>query len=235
MGPDGGSELPWDGQARGELQVTGPWIAREYYRDPRASESFTADGWLRTGDVATISADGYIRLVDRTKDVIKSGGEWISSVELENEIMAHPAVAEAAVIAIADDKWSERPLACVVVKPGQAAHRGRGDRLAAASGGQVVAARTRSCSSTRCRRPRSASSPRSPPRPFLVEPGRTGGRLGARRRVSEARSHRARVLGAIAVGVAVAVGWWLSSPSARRRPTGPHRAEPAAPPGSGPP
>jgi fatty-acyl-CoA synthase len=120
VGPDGGSELPWDGQARGELQATGPWIAREYYRDPRGSESFTADGWLRTGDVATISADGYIRLVDRTKDVIKSGGEWISSVELENEIMAHPAVAEAAVIAIADDKWSERPLACVVVKPGQA-------------------------------------------------------------------------------------------------------------------
>ena len=120
MDPGGGTELPWDGEARGELQVTGPWIALDYYRDPRGSDSFTADGWLRTGDVATISADGYIRLVDRTKDVIKSGGEWISSVELENEIMAHPAVAEAAVIAVADDKWSERPLACVVVKPGQA-------------------------------------------------------------------------------------------------------------------
>ena len=112
-------ELPWDGESTGELQVSGPWIASSYYHDPRSSESFTKDGWLRTGDVATISPEGYIRLVDRTKDLIKSGGEWISSVELENEIMAHPAVAEAAVIAIPDDKWSERPLACVVLQPGQ--------------------------------------------------------------------------------------------------------------------
>jgi fatty-acyl-CoA synthase len=114
-----GDELPWDGVAQGELQVMGPWIARDYYNDPRSGDSFTKDGWLRTGDVATISPEGYIKLVDRTKDVIKSGGEWISSVELENEIMAHPAVAEAAVIAIPDQKWQERPLACVVVKPGQ--------------------------------------------------------------------------------------------------------------------
>ena len=112
-------ELPWDNTARGELQVAGPWIARDYYNDPRSGDSFTKDGWLRTGDVATISPEGYIHLVDRTKDLIKSGGEWISSVELENEIMAHPKVAEAAVVAIPHEKWVERPLACVVVKPGE--------------------------------------------------------------------------------------------------------------------
>ena len=99
--------------------MSGPWIARDYYHDPRSGDSFTKDGWLRTGDVATITPEGYIHLVDRTKDVIKSGGEWISSVELENEIMAHPKVAEAAVIAIPHEKWAERPLACVVVKPGE--------------------------------------------------------------------------------------------------------------------
>ena len=112
-------ELSWDGDSRGELQVSGPWIASTYYDDERASESFTEDGWLRTGDVATVSADGYIRLVDRTKDVVKSGGEWISSVELENEIMGHSKVAEAAVIGVNHPKWGERPLACVVVKPGE--------------------------------------------------------------------------------------------------------------------
>ena len=112
-------ELPWDGVTRGELQVSGPWIARDYYNDPRSGDSFTKDGWLRTGDVANIDGNGYIRLVDRTKDVIKSGGEWISSVELENEIMAHPKVAEAAVIGVPHEKWQERPLACVVVKPGE--------------------------------------------------------------------------------------------------------------------
>ena len=111
------NELPWDGEAQGELQVRGPWIAAEYYDDPRSPESFTEDGWLKTGDVAVISPSGYIRLVDRTKDVIKSGGEWISSVDLENEIMAHPAVAEAAVIGVRHEKWQERPLACVVLKP----------------------------------------------------------------------------------------------------------------------
>ncbi|MDA0163425.1 long-chain fatty acid--CoA ligase [Solirubrobacter ginsenosidimutans] len=112
--PGTDDELPWDGEARGELQARGPWIAAGYYNDERSSESFTADGWLRTGDVATISSNGYVRLVDRTKDLVKSGGEWISSVELENAIMAHPKVAEAAVIGIPDEKWSERPLACVV-------------------------------------------------------------------------------------------------------------------------
>ena len=117
--PESGEELPWDGEARGELQVRGPWVARDYYNDPRSSDSFTKDGWLRTGDVATIAADGYIRLVDRTKDLVKSGGEWISSVELENELMAHPKVAEAAVIGVPHEKWVERPLACVVTKPGE--------------------------------------------------------------------------------------------------------------------
>jgi fatty-acyl-CoA synthase len=117
--PGATDELPRDGTAQGELQVRGPWIARGYYHDPRSGDSFTKDGWLRTGDVATISPDGYIRLVDRTKDLIKSGGEWISSVDLENEIMAHPSVAEAAVVAVPDDKWQERPLACVVTKPGE--------------------------------------------------------------------------------------------------------------------
>ena len=110
---------PWDGETSGELQVRGPWIARTYYNDDRASESFTEDGWLKTGDMAVVTPDAYIRLVDRTKDVIKSGGEWISSVDLENAIMGHPKVAEAAVIGVSHPKWSERPLACVVVKPGE--------------------------------------------------------------------------------------------------------------------
>jgi fatty-acyl-CoA synthase len=112
-----GAELPWDGTSRGELQAAGPWITASYHDDPRSPESFTDDGWLRTGDVAVITPDGYVRIVDRTKDVVKSGGEWISSVELENEIMAHPAVAEAAVVGVPHPKWSERPLACVVVAP----------------------------------------------------------------------------------------------------------------------
>jgi fatty-acyl-CoA synthase len=117
--PGTGEELPWDGEATGEIQMAGPWIAREYYNDPRSKDAFTEDGWLRTGDVATIAPDGYVRLVDRTKDLIKSGGEWISSVGLENELMAHPKVAEAAVVAVSHPRWTERPLACVVVEPGQ--------------------------------------------------------------------------------------------------------------------
>ena len=116
--PGSTDELPWDSAASGEIQVRGPWIARQYYNDPGSGDSFTADGWLRTGDVGTVSPEGYVHLVDRTKDLIKSGGEWISSVALENEIMAHPAVAEAAVIGIADERWQERPLACVVIRPG---------------------------------------------------------------------------------------------------------------------
>jgi fatty-acyl-CoA synthase len=116
--PQTGETLAWDDESSGEVQVRGPWIAASYYNDERGAASFTGDGWLRTGDVAVVSPDGYVRLVDRTKDLIKSGGEWISSVELENHLMAHPAVAEAAVIAIPSERWMERPMACVVVKPG---------------------------------------------------------------------------------------------------------------------
>ena len=103
----------------GEIQVRGPFITGSYHEVPVTPDKFTADGWLRTGDVATMDALGFVRITDRTKDLIKSGGEWISSVDLENALMAHPAVAEAAVIAIPDEKWSERPLACVVWKAGK--------------------------------------------------------------------------------------------------------------------
>jgi fatty-acyl-CoA synthase len=119
--PETGDEAPWDGKTSGELQARGPWIAADYYDDPRSRESFTADGWLRTGDVAVIDPEGYIRLVDRTKDLVKSGGEWISSVALETALMGHPAVAEAAVIAVPHPTWDERPLAVVVLKAGQTA------------------------------------------------------------------------------------------------------------------
>ncbi len=108
-----------DGKTQGEIQAQGAWIAREYYDDDRSPESFTDDGWLKTGDVATIDEHGYMRIVDRTKDVVKSGGEWISTVELENEIMGHDKVAEAAVIGVKHPKWGERPLACVVLVEGQ--------------------------------------------------------------------------------------------------------------------
>ncbi|MGI9092914.1 MAG: long-chain fatty acid--CoA ligase [Mycobacteriales bacterium] len=119
--PDTGEELPWDDTATGELQVRGPWIASGYYDDDRSAESFTSDGWLRTGDVAAVDTHGSIRLVDRTKDLVKSGGEWISSVELENRLMAHPAVAEAAVIGVPHPRWQERPIACVVLEDGATA------------------------------------------------------------------------------------------------------------------
>ncbi len=113
VGEDG-RELPWDGQSVGEIQVRGPWIASAYYNDNSAAAQFTPDGWFRTGDVATIDPKGLLTITDRTKDLIKSGGEWISSVTLENVIMAHPKVLEAAVIAIPNEKWSERPLALIV-------------------------------------------------------------------------------------------------------------------------
>ena len=111
--------VPWDGETSGELQCAGSWIASTYYNDARAGESFTDDGWLRTGDVATMDSSGRIRLVDRTKDLIKTGGEWISSVEIENELMSHPKIKEAAVVGVPHPKWSERPLACVVLNPGE--------------------------------------------------------------------------------------------------------------------
>ena len=111
---DEGAELPWDGESLGELQVRGPWVARAYYKLEGGGDSFTADGWFRTGDVATITADGFMTIVDRTKDMVRSGGEWISSVELENLLMAHPQVLEAAVIAVPHEHWQERPLAVCV-------------------------------------------------------------------------------------------------------------------------
>ena len=118
---DDGQDQPWDGKSVGEIQVRGPFITANYHEVPVEAEKFTADGWLRTGDVASMDALGFVKITDRTKDLIKSGGEWISSVDLENALMGHPAVAEAAVIAIPDEKWSERPLACVVLKRGLAA------------------------------------------------------------------------------------------------------------------
>jgi fatty-acyl-CoA synthase len=113
---DRGHPLPWDGAAVGEIEVRGPWITAAYYRDP-APEKFD-DGWLRTGDVGSVSAEGFVQITDRAKDVIKSGGEWISSVELENILMGHPDVVEAGVIGVPDPRWDERPLACVVRKEG---------------------------------------------------------------------------------------------------------------------
>ncbi|MFE2186733.1 long-chain fatty acid--CoA ligase [Streptomyces sp. NPDC059455] len=113
-----GAELPWDDASVGELLVRGPWITATYVGDGEPDPDKFDSGWLRTGDVGRISPDGYLTLTDRAKDVIKSGGEWISSVELENHLMGHPAVAEAAVVGVPDDRWGERPLAVVVAAPG---------------------------------------------------------------------------------------------------------------------
>jgi fatty-acyl-CoA synthase len=115
---DAGNDVPWDGKSMGELQVRGPWVARAYYKSPESADRFTADGWFRTGDIVTIDARGYVEITDRSKDLIKSGGEWISSVALENALMGHPAVAEAAVIAVPHARWQERPLGVVLFKPG---------------------------------------------------------------------------------------------------------------------
>jgi fatty-acyl-CoA synthase len=117
---DSGKVLPWDGVAVGELEVRGPWVAGIYFNEEGA-DRFTKDGWFKTGDVVKIDAEGYISITDRSKDVIKSGGEWISSVALENALMAHPAIAEAAVFAARHPKWTERPVAAIVFKPGQTA------------------------------------------------------------------------------------------------------------------
>jgi fatty-acyl-CoA synthase len=119
-----GAELPRDGVASGEIEVRGPWVAASYFNDAAFSAERFRDGWLRTGDVANIDPRGSVQITDRSKDVIKSGGEWISSVELENELMAHAAVREAAVIAMADERWGERPLACVVLEDGALASAG---------------------------------------------------------------------------------------------------------------
>ena len=132
---DDGRDAPWDGKSVGEIQVHGPFITGSYHGVPISDEKFSDDGWLRTGDVAAMDEHAYVRITDRTKDLIKSGGEWISSVDLENALMAHPAIAEAAVIAIPDPKWSERPLACIVLKPGQG---GDSELLAAALGAHLL-------------------------------------------------------------------------------------------------
>ena len=114
---DEGRVLPWDGTSVGEIQVRGPWVTSRYYNNPAGDVQFTDDGWFRTGDVAAIDSDGFVQITDRTKDLIKSGGEWISSVDMETTIMGHPKVLEAAVIAVPHERWVERPLACVVPKP----------------------------------------------------------------------------------------------------------------------
>ena len=116
-----GGAVPWDGKTMGELHVRGPWVARAYFQNPAEADKFTMDGWFRTGDIVTVDAEGYVRITDRTKDLIKSGGEWISSVELENALMGHPSVKEAAVVALPHPRWGERPVACVVVKEGATA------------------------------------------------------------------------------------------------------------------
>ncbi|HEV2974139.1 MAG TPA: long-chain fatty acid--CoA ligase [Solirubrobacteraceae bacterium] len=117
---DDGAEVAWDGALTGEIEVRGPWIAARYFNDDSSEEKFDS-GWLRTGDIASVDAEGFVQITDRAKDVIKSGGEWISSVELENEVMSHPDVAEAAVIAKPDERWQERPLCCVVLREGASA------------------------------------------------------------------------------------------------------------------
>jgi fatty-acyl-CoA synthase len=117
----GDEDVPWDDESMGELEVRGPWVAASYLDAPESADRWTEDGWFRTGDIVAICLRGFIQIKDRSKDVIKSGGEWISSVDLENALMAHPAVAEAAVIAIPDEKWAERPLAAVVLREGATA------------------------------------------------------------------------------------------------------------------
>ncbi len=116
--PDTGSPLPWDGETVGELQCRGPWVATDYHGG--MPEKFSADGWLRTGDMAVMEADGYFRIVDRSKDLVKSGGEWISSVELEGHVLAHPAVRDAAVVGVRSERWDERPVVFVSLQPGAA-------------------------------------------------------------------------------------------------------------------
>ena len=154
---DDGELIAWDDEAMGELEVRGPWVAAAYHRGMGA-EKFTEDGWFQTGDVVKIDSHGCIRICDRSKDLVKSGGEWISSVDLENLLMAHPAVAEAAVIAIPDERWGERPMGVVVA---QGRRRGRlpmscesTSRRSSPSGSSPIA----SSSSTRCRGPPPASS-----------------------------------------------------------------------------
>ena len=165
----GEEEIPWDGETMGELEVRGPWVAAGYYDTPAEAGSsaggagadrWTGDGWFRTGDIVSIHPRGFVQIKDRSKDVIKSGGEWISSVDLENALMAHPAVSEAAVIAIPDEKWAERPLAAVVLKEGAVGDRGRAARVPRPVSSRSGGCPTASSSSRRSRRRASASSAR---------------------------------------------------------------------------
>jgi len=130
---EGGAELPWDGRTPGNLHVRGPWTIDSYFRQEGGSP--LVDGWFPTGDVATIDADGFMQITDRTKDLIKSGGEWISSIDLENIALAHPAVQNAACVAVPHPKWGERPLLVVVLRPGQTATR---DELLALYPGRIA-------------------------------------------------------------------------------------------------
>jgi len=128
-GPEGKPEqAPSDGLTSGEIEIRGPWVTASYYHAPDQAHRWTGDGWFRTGDVATMDDEGYVKIVDRAKDLVKSGGEWISSVDLENTLMGHPAVKEACVVGIPHPKWQERPLAAVVLKDGA---RATGEELRA--------------------------------------------------------------------------------------------------------
>ena len=153
-----GTVLPRDGKTVGEFEIRGPWITGSYFGEDDP-EKFR-DGWLRTGDIGTLDGEGFMVVSDRTKDVIKSGGEWISSVELEVTVMAHPAVFEAAVIAVPDERWQERPLCCVVLQPDATASADELRGVPRRARGQVVAARALDVHRDRARRPASASSTR---------------------------------------------------------------------------
>jgi fatty-acyl-CoA synthase len=117
-----GETLPNDGRSAGEIYIRGPWVTRGYYDDPGSEKQFTEDGYWRSGDAGTIDPEGYLKITDRVKDLIKSGGEWISSVDMENEIICHPDVTEAAVVGLSHPKWEERPLALVVLREGSRGH-----------------------------------------------------------------------------------------------------------------
>ena len=122
MRPEG--EAPWDGETVGEVEVRGPWVAGSYYKEPAQVDKWSPDGWFRTGDMGTIDPEGIMKIVDRAKDLVKSGGEWISSVDLENALMGHPAVREACVVGVPHPRWQERPLALVVLKDGASVPKG---------------------------------------------------------------------------------------------------------------
>ena len=156
-----GRELPWDGKQFGDLLVRGPWVCSGYYGDAPGS-ACDADGWFATGDVATIDPDGYMEITDRSKDVIKSGGEWISSITLENIAVSHPDVAEAAVVAARHPKWDERPLLLVVPRPGHTVDPEFGAADLPGPGGEVVAAgRRRGGGRTAAHRDRQAAEDRA--------------------------------------------------------------------------